>query len=137
MLAAAKYLSKWLPSYGLEEFGFECPDCVETVLNELPEVIELLEKDISEARTGVGRKASVQRKICASVIVETWRLVHGKVKRRSKGLLETCRDYWLACGREQTDEIDDPQNWRRLVLYVINEGEGVREILERYRMNNK
>jgi len=139
MLEAARYLTKWLPTYyDLEkEFGFECPDCVDTASIALHELTELLEKDINEAQTGVGRKANIQQRICASVVVEAWRLIHGKVKHRSRALLDTCIDYWLACGRELTDEINDPENWRRSVHYVLDEGEGVREILERYRMNNK
>jgi hypothetical protein len=137
MLAAAQYLTKWLPVYAyLEEFGFEYPDCVDTASNALHELIEILEKEISEARTGPGLKPNIQQRICASVVVEAWRLIHdGKVKHRSRVLLEACIDYWLACGRELTDEINEPENWRRIVGYVINEGEGVREILERYRMS--
>jgi hypothetical protein len=120
MLGAARYLTKWLPTYYYleKEFGFECPDCVDKASNALHELIELLEKDISEAR-------------------EAWRLIHGKVKHRSGALGETCIAYWLACGRELTDEINDPDNWRRAVDYVLDEGEWVREVLERYRMNEK
>jgi hypothetical protein len=85
MLEAAQYLTKWLPIYyDLEkEFGFECPDCVDNASNALHELTELLEKDISEARTGFGRKANIQQRICASVVVEAWRLIHRKVKPRS------------------------------------------------------
>src|SRR5262249_101604 len=138
MLEAAQYLTKWLPVYAyLEEFGFECPACVDTASNALHELIEILEKDISEARTGPGRKPNIQRRICACVVVEAWRLIHGEVQPRSGALGETCIDYWLACGRELTDEINDPENWRRIVGYVIDEGEGVQEILERYRMSEK
>jgi len=92
---------------------------------------------MNEARTGVGRKANIQRRICASVVIEAWRLIHGEVKHRSRALSETCIDYWLACGRELTDEINDPENWRLSIQDALDEGEGVREILERYRMNNK
>jgi len=140
MLEAARCLTKWLPIYyDLEkEFGFEYPDCVDSASNALHELTELLENDINEARIGVGRKANIQQRICASVVVEAWRLIHdGKVKPRSRALLETCIDYWLACGRELTDEINDPENWRRPVNYALDKGEGVREILERYRMREK
>jgi len=139
MLEAARYLIKWLPTYyDLEQqFGFECPDCVDTASDALHELTELLEKDISEAGSGVGRKANMQRRICASVVVEAWRLIHGEVKPRSKPFLETCIAYWLACGRELTDEINDPDNWRRSVEYVLDEGEWVREVLERYKMSEK
>src|SRR5262249_6951305 len=132
MLAAARYLIKWLPIYyDLEkQFGFECPDCVDIASNALHELTELLEKDISEAGSGVGRKANIQQRICASVVVEAWRLIHSEVKPRSRALSETCIAYWLACGRELTDEIDDPENWRRSIKYVLDEGEWVREVLE-------
>ena len=133
MLEAAQYLTKWLPVYAyLEEFGFECPACVDTASNALHELIEILEKDISEAQTGPGQKPNIQRRICASVVVEAWRLIHGKeVEHRSESLGETCRDYWLACGREHTDVVDDPENWRSYIGYVLDKGEGVREVLER------
>lgn len=139
MLKAARYLTKWLPTYyDLEkEFGFECPDCVDEASNALHELTELLEKDISEARTGFGRKANIQQRICASVVVEAWRLIHRKVKPRSGALGETCIDYWSACGRELTDKINDLENWRRSVDYVLDKGEGVREVLERYKLNEK
>ena len=133
MLEAAQYLTKWLPVYAyLEEFGFEYPDCVDKASNALHELIEILEKDISEAQTGPGQKPNIQRRICASVVVEAWRLIHGKeVEHRSESLGETCRDYWLACGREHTDVVDDPENWRPYIGYVLDKGEGVREVLER------
>jgi hypothetical protein len=132
MLKAAQYLTKWLPVYAyLEEFGFEYPDCVDTASNALHELIEILEKEISEARTGPGLKPNIQQRICASVVVEAWRLIHGEVQPRSQSLGETCRDYWLACGRKHTDVVDDPENWRPYIGYVLDKGEGVREVLER------
>lgn len=140
MLEAAQYLTKWLPIYyDLEkEFGFECPDCVDNASNALHELTEILEKDINEARTGAGRKANIQRRICASVVIEAWRLIHdGKVKHRSRALSETCIDYWLACGRELTDEINDPENWRVPIQDALDEGAGVREVLERYKIGEK
>jgi hypothetical protein len=116
MLEAAKYLSKWLPSYlleehGFEEFGFEIPDCVETVLRELPEVIELLEEDIRDAPTG----AIVQRKICAAVVVESWRMIHGhgEVGPRRELVQQACNEYWRACGCEEIGATGDIENWRR------------------------
>lgn len=140
MLKAAQYLTKWLPIYyDLEkEFGFECPDCVDNASNALHELTEILEKDINEARTGAGRKANIQRRICASVVIEAWRLIHhGKIKHRSRPLGETCIDYWLACGRELTDEINDPENWRVPIEDALDEGAGVREVLERYKIGAK
>jgi hypothetical protein len=132
MLAAAQYLTKWLPVYAyLEEFGFECPDCVDAASNALHELIEILEKDISEAPTGPGKKPNIQQRICASVVVEAWRLIHGEVQPRSGALGETCIAYWVACGRELTDEINDPENWKHAIKYVLDKGEGVRDILER------
>ena len=140
MLEAAQYLTKWLPVYAyLEEFGFECPACVDTASNALHELIEILEKDISEAPTGPGTKPNIQQRICASVVVEAWRLIHDgdEIQPRSGALGQTCIDYWLACGRELTDEINEPENWRHSIKYALDKGEGVREILEADRMNEK
>jgi hypothetical protein len=138
MLEAAQYLMKWLPVYAyLEEFGFECPDCVDTASNALHELIEILEKDISEAPTGPGAKPNIQQRICASVVVEAWRLIHKEVQPRSMALEETCIDYWSACGRELTDKKNEPENWRHAIKYVLDKGEGVREILETDKMNEK
>ena len=49
MLKAAQYLTKWLPVYSdIKRFGFGCPNCVDGASNALHELIEILEKDISE-----------------------------------------------------------------------------------------
>src|SRR5262249_38991536 len=139
MLEAAKYLEKWLQTYeGLEELGFECPECVHTMLATLPEVIDLLETDINEARASKNRKPDAKRLICASAVIEAWQLMHGKINEpNSKDLLELCRDYWLACGRDWTDEADNPDNWRRPITYAIADGQDVLDIFEMYRMSDK
>lgn len=133
MLEAAKYLYKWLQSYeGLEKLGFECPECVHEVQGPLWDVIELLEADIRDP----ARKLDGKRSLCASVVIEAWQLIHGKIKT-PESLLELCRDYWLACGGEWTDQAHNTDNWRRPIQYAIDEGQGVREIFETYRMSLK
>ena len=132
MLEAAQYLTKWLPIYAhLEEFGFECPDCVDAASNALHELIEILEEDINEARTGVGRKANIQQRICASVVAEAWQLIHGEVGPRSEGVQQACNEYWCACGCEEIGSTGDIENWRRPLEYALanNRGEWIRSIL--------
>jgi hypothetical protein len=127
MLKAAQYLTKWLPVYAyLEEFGFECPNCVDEASNALHELIEILEKDINEPRT----KGNIQRRICASVVAEAWRLIHDDVGPRSEGVQQACNEYWCACGCEEIGATGDIENWRRPLEYALaKDHEWIRSIL--------
>ncbi len=110
MHRAADVLLTWLPAFRHLGFGLRSPDDVETVLAALPRIKGDLER---LGRPSNGRKPNVRRAVCAAVVVEAWRLLHGKAEPRSVPLMEACDEYWRACGGEQIGETDDPGNWRR------------------------
>ena len=110
MQDAADTLMKWLPMWGQLSYGVQCPEDVAVVLDALPRI----KKDLDRLdQKKIGRRPEVQREICAGVIVEAWKLLHGRAKPRSLQLQEACSDYWRACGGEQIGGWDDPENWRR------------------------
>jgi hypothetical protein len=115
MKAAADTLLKYLPAYQALPFGVKAPDQVVAVLDALPWIKEDLER-LSQDRKG--RKPNTADEICAAVVVEAWKLVHGKVERRSDRLYEACYEYWWASTGEREDW-KDPIKWRRPVERAI------------------
>ena len=77
------------------------PDCIETVLRDLPEVIEYLESQLLPSRKG-GPTPDRRRRLCAFVCADLWRRQHGEVQPRSHRLWEACEAYWQACGHPGT-----------------------------------
>src|SRR5262249_190387 len=72
--------------------------------------LPLLKKDLDGlTKKGVGRRADVQREVCAAVVLEGWKIIHGKAEPHSNDLRQACSDYWQACGASP----DDRDNWRR------------------------
>ena len=65
--------------------------------------------------------------ICAEVIVEAWKLIHGKAEPRSEKVYEACEEYWQACGGPASDL----NNWRRHVekASAKNANPWIREVL--------
>jgi hypothetical protein len=109
---AAGVLLKWLPIYQHAGYGFQCPDDVTVVLEALPRIKRDLDLLGDE---GLDRPPNVRREVCAAVVVEAWRLLHGKAELRSEKLYEVCGEYWRACGGDPKGETDDLENWRRPV----------------------
>jgi hypothetical protein len=106
---AAEVLLKLLPAFEHLPFGLQCPADVALVLDALPKIRE----DLARLRPPKqGRRPVVGREICAAVIVEAWKIIHGKAEPRSLQLLQACEEYWRACGRAP---IGDVENWRRTV----------------------
>jgi hypothetical protein len=113
---AANTLMKWLPIWGHLPYGIEYPEDVAVVLDALPRI----KKDLDRLdRKQMGRRPKVQREICAGVIVEAWKLLHGRAEPRSLHLQLACSDYWRACGGKQIGETDDLENWRRPVEQAL------------------
>ena len=110
VLEAAGTLTTWLPIWA--EVGM---DEARAVLEALPKIVGYL----SAMERGNGRPVSLQRELCAAIIVEIWKLVHGEARYRSQKLYEVCNDYWLACGGQDIGDID---NWRRPVERVAHGG---------------
>ena len=114
MHEAAKTLARYLPAFQHAERhlpSFQCPDEVRTVLTGLPKIIADLERLKGGPRKG--RRPDARRKFCAEVIVEIWKLVHGRAEPRSQHLQEACNEYWQACGNAEIGATGDLENWRR------------------------
>jgi hypothetical protein len=108
----AHVLMTWLPIWEHLPYGMKCPKDVAVVLDALPRI----KKDLDRLdRKQIGRRPKVQLEICAAVVVEAWKLLHGRAKPRSLQLQQACSDYWRACGGKQVGETDDPENWRRSI----------------------
>jgi hypothetical protein len=119
MLAAAKELEKLLPIYVdvEEQFGFQNPDCIETVLIALPELIEYLENQLQPGRKG-GPIPDSRRRLCASVCAEVWRRQCGEVQPFSPKLWEACEEYWQTCGNPETSTEGRLKNWEPYLKWV-------------------
>jgi hypothetical protein len=128
MRDAADTLMKWLPIWKHAGYGIQCPKEVAVVLDALPRI----KKDLDGLdRKQMGRRPKVQREICAAVVVEAWKIIHGRAEPRSLKLQEACKEYWLACGGQPISEENDPENWRRPVEQALaTDHLWVREILE-------
>jgi hypothetical protein len=126
---AAEVLLRWLPFYYQSMgYGAQCPDEVTVVLASLPRIKKDLEL-LSRKRTG--RRPDVRREICAAVIIEAWKLIHGKAEPRSQQLEQACKDYWGVCGGAEIGATDDPENWRRPIERALaTDHEWVRAILQ-------
>jgi hypothetical protein len=116
MHEAAATLMKWLPIWGQLPYGIQYPEDVAVVLDALPRI----KKDLDRLdQKQIGRRPEVQREICAAVVLEAWKIIHGRAEPRSLQLQGACSDYWRACGGEQIGETDDPENWRRPVKRAL------------------
>jgi hypothetical protein len=104
---AADLLIKWLPAYSHMPI-LDQPNDVAVALKVLPRIRADLAR-LKQRRRGA--RPNVQRRVCAGVISEMWRLVHGRIEGRSLKLYEACEAYWTACGHEARGA--DIENWRR------------------------
>jgi hypothetical protein len=111
MLDAIDTLTEYLPGFQHLPLGLACPTEVEIALAVLPRVRELLQR--TAGKPPKGRPGDFRRQLCAAVIVEAFRLVHGAAQPRSTKLLTACASYWLACGNVEIGETGDLENWRR------------------------
>jgi hypothetical protein len=118
MLRAARDLAELLPTYTIADdelgLGLEVPDCVETTLIQLPELIEFLESQLPPSRLG-GHTPDGRRLLCAGICAEAYRALHDKLHLHSGVLRQACEDYWLACGNPATGTkpgADVRDNWR-------------------------
>ena len=110
MKGAVHTLMTWLPAWGNLAYGFECPEYVALMLYALPR----MKKDLDiHAKKRIGRRPNTQQEICAAVVIEAWKLLHGKAEPQGLKLQQACSDYWRACGGKQIGGWDEPKNWRR------------------------
>ena len=110
-LVASDMLMNYLPAFQHLPMGFQCPRDIAVVLDALPRIMLLLEKANPMPRAGHRRNS--RQGICAGVIVEIWKLVHGKVEPRNQQLYEACGAYWNACGNPEIGATVALENWRR------------------------
>jgi|SRR5437660_1525359 hypothetical protein len=110
MQGAVHTLTTWLPAWVNLGYGYQCPEHVALMLYALP----LMKKDLDiHAKKRIGRRSNTQQEICAAVIMEAWKLLHGKAEPQSLKLQQACSDYWQACGGKQIGGWNEPENWRR------------------------
>jgi hypothetical protein len=103
-----------------DEFGLECPECVDTVLGALPELIDYLEAQVRPSRKG-GRAPDSRRLVCAAVCAEVWRLQHGDVQPFSQKLQAACEEYWQSCGNYETSTTGRLKNWEPFLVQVAKD----------------
>ena len=141
MLACAKYLQEWLPLYArLRDWGFEISDYVDDASTNLEELILFLAQHVLDRGSGDERRV-----VCASIIVEAYRLLHGdNIPIHSIALRQACEDLWQACDNPTTQTAkgaavgaDVRDNWRRFLERVRDGNEWVRGRLELYKTPEK
>jgi hypothetical protein len=108
MAKATDELLMFLPAYKNLPYGLEGNSVVATLLQELLWLKGSLARISKPPRH---RPPDIRREICAAVIIEASKLLHGKVEPRSIKLAQACADYWQAC----TGKESDPENWRRQI----------------------
>jgi hypothetical protein len=149
VLEAARYLERWLPAYTIsdDEWNLQLPDCVETVLIALPELIEFLKSQLPPPRLG-GPTPDGRRLLCAGLCAEAYDLIHRGLQLHSGVLRQGCEDYWLACGNPETGThagairgADVRENWRKFLeeheRAKANGNDWVRSQLELYLTGQK
>jgi hypothetical protein len=107
MQRAVDVLLTWLPAFAALGLGLRCPDDVRVVLEALPRI--KLDLDLL-GRQRTGSIPNVPHVVCAQVVLEASKLIHGKASAGSVSLQRACMGYWRACGHR---EHDVPENWRR------------------------
>ena len=125
---ATDRLIKFLPqAFSRLPYGVRYPDDVAIALSVLPKIKERLAKSMNAPRRKGGQKPNVPRKVCVDVVIEAWRIVHGKPKPESPELWTACNEYWQACGREYRGS--DVDTWREDCRdAVANKHEWIRQI---------
>jgi len=109
MVKAIDLLVRFLPAF---EVGLKGTD------PELPKLLAMLSREKKNLQRALrperGRRPDMQRAICAAVIIEAWKLVHGNAPYRSDAFEQACADYWQACGGKPSGD-DVLEGWRRAI----------------------
>jgi hypothetical protein len=118
MQNAVRYLIKTLPVLARRsELGIRSPDAG-VALVVLPKIEKLIAHAIDTPTRKGGQNPNVRRKFCAAVVVEAWRIVHGKPEPESPKLWTACNEYWRACGRDYRGS--DVDTWREDCRHAAN-----------------
>jgi hypothetical protein len=98
------------------------------IFGSLPSFKGFIEAALAGMRQS-GRKRDMGAAICAAVVAECFRLLHGKVQPHSTAFVEACDAYWRACGH---DSKGDPDNWRRIIKRALaTDHQWIRLVLEK------
>lgn len=127
MADATEKLLYLLQVYEHLPFGLERPADVGTLLDVLPRLKEDLDRITKPRRV---RAPDVRREICAAVIIEAWKLLHGEAEPRSENLEQACAYYWEACGGGEIEETNDRSNWRWPIERALKKAQGYQWVSE-------
>jgi hypothetical protein len=125
MRDATDTLLRYLPLFEHLPFGMSCSK-VQVVLALLPSI----RKELARIQRKPGKPPKIEQRLCASVIVETWRRHHGEVKPRSERLYEACQAYWEACGGPPLSAKASLEEYWRHYVKKGADNELVRVVLE-------
>jgi hypothetical protein len=124
---ATRCLIRWLPLFLAAPINFRAND-VTVVVDALPRIEQVL----AEALKPRAGRPNMAHRICAQVVVEAWRIVHGHVGGRSDNVYAACDAYWRACGGDYRGS--DVDTWRRDVEWAVDaDGQWIRHRLGHFR----
>ena len=114
---AVKDMEQWLPIWDQMAFDIKCPPDIKIIMSALPG----LKKELDRLNgRGPGLPLNMNQETCAAIIVECWRLIHGKPQPRSEKLYSACKEYWRALGGGERGKENDIDNWQRSVRRAID-----------------
>jgi hypothetical protein len=129
IVRASDVLLRYLPRFKNLPLGWQCPQHIQTALDVLPlvrrHVAKAAQLEVFEARPGPPPK--VPREVCAAVVMEAWKLVHGRAEPHSVPYQYACNAYWLACGGESVGD------WRRDAEKAAEGWPMARDVMEVYK----
>jgi hypothetical protein len=114
MRDAIDVLVQWLPLLELPQLGGTSSD-VRMVIPALKRFKTRLDR----VEVPKGRRPNVHDEFCAAIILEAWKLVHGKIEPRSERLYEACYAYLWACTGKAKAEWKNPVKWRTPVKRAL------------------
>src|SRR5262249_29798842 len=127
---AADYLTKFLPLFNHLPFSMRSRD-VAVALVVLPRIKKGLAHAMPPKRAG-GQHPSAERKLCAAVVVEAWRIARGKPEPESPKLWSACNEYWRACDHAYRGS--DVDTWRKDCREAVADNhEWIRQILSAFK----
>jgi hypothetical protein len=95
-------------------------------IREVTEITRKASASIPSAGRKRARRGDNAREVCATIIIESWALVHGKPPgAHNPRVEEICSDYWSACDCGTIDA----DNWRRTIRAALNNNSAMRRYI--------